>query len=449
MTTFVLNCIDQNGALRQFLYDNISSALIDERGKYVIKPDTGTEGYAIAPQTSKDKPLGKTRDIRTLKISLGLSCNYECSYCNQRFQPDAVSTNPRDVQRFVEQLPSWFDGGKDGKGQGVRVEFWGGEPLVYWKTLKPLAEAVKERYPNVELAMITNGSLLTAEINQWLDDMGFSIGMSHDGEAYEARGADPLDDEEKRKWIYDLFNRLAPKGRMSINAMLHKGNSSRAAIQKFMQRKFGNVPIGEGSFIDAYSDDAVADSFTDTEELRSFAGSAWKEVREGKANNFSMVHEKTRDFIESVKTGRNAYSLGQKCGMDDPQNIAVDLTGNVLTCQNTSSSAISLNGEPHQIGHVSRLDKVKLTTSTHWANREGCVKCPVLQLCKGSCMFLEGKLWDVTCNSAYFDNVVFFAHAVGLITGCTLQSIEGDLPDERKVPFSDKPLKKVIPIKAI
>ncbi len=32
---------------------------------------------------------GRKGDIKTLKISLGLSCSYECGYCSQRFVPQA------------------------------------------------------------------------------------------------------------------------------------------------------------------------------------------------------------------------------------------------------------------------------------------------------------------------------------------------------------------------
>ncbi len=37
-----------------------------------------------------------------------------------------------------------------------------------------------------------------------------------------ARGADPLDDPEKLAAIMDLWSRLKPLGRMSVNAMMHR-----------------------------------------------------------------------------------------------------------------------------------------------------------------------------------------------------------------------------------
>jgi uncharacterized protein len=93
--------------------------------------------------------------------------------------------------------------------------------------------------------------------------------------------------------------------------------------------------------------------------------------------------------------------------MDRTNNLAVDLKGNVLTCQNVSAAATAPNGQPHLIGQLSDLPGVQMKTATHWSQRRQCASCPVLQLCKGSCMFLEGQLWEAGCDAAYSDNLVF------------------------------------------
>jgi uncharacterized protein len=76
----------------------------------------------------------------------------------------------------------------------------------------------------------------------------------------------------------------------------------------------------------------------------------------------------------------------------------------------------------------------------------------VLQLCKGSCMFLEGPLWDAGCDAAYSDNIPFFAAAIEYMTGCIPYYIEGDFREDRKDIFgqltipAEKVVKRVIPI---
>ena len=122
----------------------------------------------------------------------------------------------------------------------------------------------------------------------------------------------------------------------------------------------------------------------------------------------------------------------QQCGMDQSDSIAVDLKGNVLTCQNVSASASAPNGESHCIGNTSHLGDVVLTTSTHWSKRSECPKCPVVQICKGACMFLEGPLWDASCDNAYSDALPIFAAGIEFLTGLIPVHIDGELRGDRK-----------------
>lgn len=317
-----------------------------------------------------------------------------------------------------------------------RIEFWGGEPLVYIKTLRPLAHALRRKYPAAGFSLITNGSLLNADINQWLDDMGFNVGISHDGPGQHVRGPDPLDDPEKRAAILDLYRRLAPKRRVSFNSMLNRANISRAEIQQFFTDLTGDpgVMIAEGAFVDAYDPGGLALSLP-SDEAQAFRRTAFQEIRQGKADRVSGARDRVASFVTSIRLQRPAAGVSQKCGMDHTDSIAVDLRGNVLTCQNVSAQSTAPNGESHRIGHVSDLQSVALRTSTHWSKREDCPKCPVLHICKGACMFLEGPLWEASCNNAYSDALPIFAAGIEFLTGLVPVYIEGDLPELRKDVF--------------
>ena len=444
---FTIHVLCPNGQHTVLLYDNQTSSLTWADGASVIPVQVGK--FRDATVVSENHP-GRKGNIRTLKISLGLSCNYGCSYCSQRFVPHADSSNPADIEPFVSQLMAAMIEPPE------RIEFWGGEPFVYWKTLKPLAERLRHLYPQASFNIITNGSLLDAEKNEWLDRLGFGVGLSHDGPGYHARGADPLDDPEKRVVIMDLYARLHPQGRISVNAMLHADNSSRAHVQAWLQEQFGqDVRIGEGSFIDPYDDGGLASTFQTQAEHVNFRALAFKELRLGLASQFDVAKQKIMDFVDSIRSARPASALGQKCGMDRTDSIAVDLHGNVVTCQNVSAVATAPNGQPHQIGHLSNLQAVKMRTATHWRKRKDCASCPVLQLCKGSCMFLEDPLWDAGCDAAYSDNVPFFAAAIEFLTGCIPFYIEGDFRVDRHDIFGqvhgaqDIPKRRVIPIEPV
>jgi len=446
MAKFLIKTKFQDGSEGPALeYDNAVSSLVYAENRAPVAPPMPKREFPEAFAVSKDNPGSKTSP-RTLKISLGLSCNYECSYCSQRFVPHAEQTNPDDIEPFLAQLTGSLTQAPQ------RIEFWGGEPFVYWKTLKPLAEKLRVLYPEADFNIITNGSLLDAEKNEWLDRLGFGVGISHDGPGYHVRGLDPMDDPEKREAIMDLYRRLHPQGRISLNAVMHNGNRSRAAVQEWHQERFGpDVQIGEGAFIDPYDADGLASTFQSFADHIEFRSQAFEEIRKGKVAQLNIVRQKLLDFVNSVRLSRPASAIGQKCGMDSKDNVAVDLNGNVLTCQNVSAAATSFNGESHKIGHITDLANVKLKTATHWSKREDCSNCPVLQICKGACMFLEGNLWDAACDAAFSDNVPFLAAGIEYMTGLTPYYIEGGREDRSDIfakvhGIQEAPQKRVIKI---
>ena len=444
----------------QFLYDSFESSIIDIASGSPVSADLPAQALGIEKinystrdpvrRVSSAAPGGK-RNPKVLKIQLGLNCNYSCEYCNQRFVPHSDNGTPESVQSFVDSMDAWFKPEADSK-----IELWGGEPLVYWKTLRPLVEALHEKYPAITFSFITNGSLLDTEKNSWIESMPITVSISHDGPGQASRGPDPLEDPKAASAIVDLIKRLYPHRRISVNSMMHKNNPSRAAIAEwFKDRGLGMVMIGEGSFIDPYDAGGAAVSVPDLSWSQQYSATAFEEIRSGAAASFYVVNQKVRSFIESVYNTRPADVLGQKCGMDRPDSMAVDMQGNVLTCQNVSAVSLAPNGESHKIGNVSDLSNVRLNTSTHWSHRKYCRTCPVLQLCHGSCMFLEGPLWDNACNNSWADNLPFFAVAFELLTGFVPIHIDGpEMREDRKDLWGSEPrqpdmLRKPFPIPVV
>jgi uncharacterized protein len=408
-----------------FYYNSEDSTLLDENRNPVI-PINAQDNQKIGWNWTKNNPATKIKAVRHLKISLGLSCNYSCSYCSQRFIPNADETTKKDVPEFLEKFSSWYDGGEDGLGKGTKIEFWGGEPFVYWKTLKPLAEEIRKKYTNMDFGIITNGTILDDEKIDWLDNLNFGVGLSHDGPGYHVRGLDPLEDVTKREMIMKLYNRLAPKGRISINAMLHNENSSRAAIQEHLYKHFGeNLTIGEGGFIDAYDGGGLQNSLNSPKDQIEFRRKAIKEINLRKAERFIIVGTKINNFIKTIYSGKKKTSVTQKCGIDNPNSLTVDLKGNVITCQNVSSVSTSNNGESHKAGSVYDFDNIKMKSITTWQNRKNCPKCPVLHICQASCTFLDNKLFQASCENSYSDNIVFLALGIQELTGYLPYRVEG------------------------
>ena len=124
----------------------------------------------------------------------------------------------------------------------------------------------------------------------------------------------------------------------------------------------------------------------------------------------NIVQKKASEFLQASHIGRPAAALGQKCGMDREDNIAIDLNGNVMTCQNTSPLT------KHRIGHLDAFDAIRLKTAHHWSTRAECGKCPVLQLCQGACLFVEDDYWQQACKNSFSYNLGVLAAALFMAT---------------------------------
>lgn len=409
-------------------YEPLQSRLTTENGELVdLAPVDGryrcAGGFPPAIAVSPAAPGRKSRALKRIKIQMGLRCNYSCGYCSQASHRYLDRDKPvGEVLELVGKLRDTIIG-HEADGADLRFEFWGGEPFVYWKIFKPLAEELRKAYPRATFTTVTNGSLLDDEKVDWLDSMGFGVGLSHDGPGYHVRGEDPLDDPAKLEVIRRLYHRLRPQGRLSFNCVLSMPNHSLAAILAFLCDKMqdDSVVLSTEGIISLY-EPAVAMLMPQSEDdhrkvrRRLFADGKTDTV----IYQVSTIHSALEEFFRSLERKRPAESLNQKCGMEREDSIAVDLEGNVLTCQNTSART------EHRIGHLDDMAGVSLTTATHWSHRHDCRNCPVVQLCKGACMYMEGEERRPTCDGHFTFNVAILALAVYSVTGRELVGIEGE-----------------------
>jgi uncharacterized protein len=369
MPTFTLHCLKPDGQHVRVLYDNMAHSLTWEDGVPVI---------AGEPKNGTSKPR--------LKISLGFNCNYHCQYCQQGAvikEQGLVTIGAKPKQNFshivdIAKSKEWGE-----------IAFWGGEPLLYWETLKPLAEAIRAALPDASFMMITNGTLLTPEINEWLDRMDFMVGISHDGPGQKYRGADPLEHPKRSSAIHDLYRRLHPKERIAFNPMLHRWNHSRKAINDFFVERFGDdVRIGEGEHLMLYE---PRFGFTTEDEWRLWRLLSWAEIRSGAASNMSVVGRYIRRFLDGLNCGQKHPPTN--CQTEG--SLSIDLNGNEMACHNCAEG-----------------------TLTYWPERSKCRSCPMLHLCRGGCPLMQGDVFERTCTAYYSDYVPFFCAAIEMVCGC-------------------------------
>lgn len=412
---FILHMSDREGENHVLKYDPHTSTLIREDGQAVVAPGEGIlQNWEEVVPVSKDKPGKKSNAPKRLKIQLGLACNYSCSYCLQGHQiAKAAATSTKDVMRFLDGLDDWLVGSPE------RIEFWGGEPFLYWKKIEVLVPELRKLFPKARISTVTNGTLLTKEIVDKLMEWEIAIGISHDGPAQHVRGPDPFDDPKMIEVFEYAAETLTTRNLMGFNAVLSTASYDPDAVIDWFLQRFPNVPVTFEGVVHDY-EGSTNSRFTQA-QLKDLTETVAFQIMRGTATRAGSISQRVSDFFLSLANRRPSYSLSQKCGMDKADSIAVDLLGNVMTCQNVGGQ-----GE-HKIGTVNDFSKIRLHTSTHWSHKEECTNCPVLQICKGSCMYLEGDQWIASCNAEFAYNSGVLAGALFVLTGLVLRRIEGHI----------------------
>ena len=127
-------------------------------------------------------PLTRGRVVRgqLMKYTLLITqdCNLACKYCyigkKADTMPHSVATKVIDFV-FANALPD----------EGIKIGFFGGEPLLQLGLIKAITELI-ENHPSydrdrVRLAVVTNGTIFSAEIADFVRAHDMSFGVSCDG----------------------------------------------------------------------------------------------------------------------------------------------------------------------------------------------------------------------------------------------------------------------------
>lgn len=424
MASFRIELEGRDGRRDVALYQTDPAALTHEDGrKFDLSPinklyvdNHWPERKAFSPQ----EPIGKSRRVKRLKIQLGLACNYKCSYCSQGAQiGKATSTTNQQAADFIAGLDSWLE------GEPEKIELWGGEPLVYWKKIEILAPALRAKFPNTKLLIITNGSLLTAKMIRFIKNLQIAVAVSHDGPGQSLRGLDPFASKTQSAAIHKLFAEIGLNA--SFNVVMTAENTDMKAIIEFFTAKMGRqVIVNIEDPVSAY--EGGTNTLFTPEQFAAMSVNVIKRITDGTALDVPSVLMKLEAFFNGISGGIKLNQCGQWCGMDKEDYLTVDLSGNVVTCQNVGAA-------DHRIGRVEAFDDIKLDTSYHFSKRPMCNGCPVVHLCYGSCMFLTGKEFANSCDNSFHYNLAVIFGGLEILTGKQVVAIDYQNKAKRVIPI--------------
>ena len=313
-------------------------------------------------------------------LKLGNACNFNCRHCSQGSVPkkDPGDSISEDVYRFLDK---YIIAHKNKKKSLIRL--WGGEPLLYFHHIKKIVLRYKDSF---DYTLISNGSLLSQEIVDFLNKNNINFVLSHDGENTAAiRDEDVL----KNNNIKKLFDSIKNKSFMSVITAVSPRIDK--TIDYFRNMQYEDIYI---NFVWMINHDGTNEqnelSKIDFEEYRKSVQETIKrfELHINGKGYFPKEHNYISTFLSKIKNGKekcfdNNCSYIKKCNTCGyyvgDQMLEIDIYGNVYECHNGNNI----------IGKITdNYLELKEKANYYKDNKKkdlNCKDCDISFLCEGVC----------------------------------------------------------------
>lgn len=308
--------------------------------------------------------------VKVIYFMLGAACNFSCPHCIQH------EFHPRIKKEVSPKVLSWLQNIADSRPESAKPKlmFWGGEPLLYLKTMKQVVEALGDRY---EYAMVSNGSLLTQEIVDWLNANKIEFIYSNDGkQTCKTRDKNMFEDESFVK----LFNQIEIR---AVDGVFHAHNQNLYEFWDYVETKSPDIPIHLEELACGTN---VPNSYLDFDmnEIQAMfdrmKGDVLGAVKTGQIER-SVIY--LQHYIGNILYPKRSTSI-PKCGAC-LRHLNVDTDGKLYFCHNDSRVIGTVDDEFDDI--VERAKEFYENLFNETLKAKGCLDCEAFQYCAGDCPF--------------------------------------------------------------
>jgi len=378
----------------KLIYSNYTNGLYDNNLNSLSEIETDIDFYKKANLHTNKKT--KSNKPAWLRILFGHACNYSCSYCLQK---DIGNPNERakiwTLDSFIDTVKNKLD-----LSDLTRIDLWGGETLLYWKSITPIMDEFDRE--GMEWYFPTNGTPLRQKHVDYLNKIkGIALfGISHDGPGHVAlRGKEFL----WHKQTVDVLKQMQTnrqKIRFSFNPVISATNYDLFEINNFFRDYMLEVgldpaqtsisfTLGRVHTDEDHEGSVSMDHVIRGEELEKFRDMMDRYIQANieqstgvkdhgllRNNIFHNGPTSVLGYGESMKK-QILPTITTACGADDDQVLSVDVAGNVRTCPHVDDTFIS--------GKLTELENVVLKKVDFDRFDKHCKVCPVWRLCKSNC----------------------------------------------------------------
>lgn len=312
-------------------------------------------------------------NVYRIYLMLGSACNFNCRYCIQggEFQGyhHAIEQeiNP-DVYSYMRSI---VDAHKE--GHRVAIMYWGGEPLLYFDTIKKIVP----EFLKAEHVIVSNGSLLTQEIVNYLNTYDIHYVVSNDGlHTDKTRIINILED----KAFLSLFRQVKLRG---IDSVISAYCQDYQELEQYIADRCGQETAQDSEFLlpsvimpeDAYHFD-----------YEKFRQSLRNRLEKGIADILSG--DMSRDLLKTSMCLREINYMDKlkmpRCSQMDA-NLNIDLQGNIYVCHNSTVKVGTIYDDDKTLD----ANYKEYLEGQHVLEKKSCNGCEAYELCRGGCPIIE------------------------------------------------------------
>lgn len=333
------------------------------------------------------------RKVNTIFIMLGNSCNMNCKYCLQHplvHTPLTGKVNPA-IYGFIKSVQQENE-------FPVRLQFYGGEPLLYFPNIKEIIEHTQA--DGVKYSIITNGRAMTDEMVEFFNSHNMPVTISWDGpHVLETRGFDSFD---PRRPLRRRLLRLKNLGLSAVVSAKAYPKEVLEAFQKISDDYYRLHQYQVGVNLDEIFDTGLPD--------KSLLNLDYKRVEQEMSDmtalyisNLVQGKPPRSDYTKMAYIGRLHQSLkwfyvngdGQYnrvtcCCGNGYSVLNLDLAGNLYTCHNVSTPVGSIKDS-----YFSYLRKI-IDGDPTIRHKPVCKNCLAVAFCQGGCKLVSDEAREQT-----------------------------------------------------